>query len=89
MGDFIDGSTATGLLVTTVHESDHVNHHLIAREGNMNGFDSNLSGLASGQYIVSVFVVDMDGAPLERAATQPRHVSVEHGVLPLTRISLL
>lgn len=89
MGDFIDGSTASGLLITTAHESGHVNHHLITREGNMNGIDSNLSGLASGQYAVSVFVVDRDGDPLERAATQPRHVFVEHGVLSLTRISLL
>ena len=86
--DFIDGSTASGLMVTIVSENDRVQHRFITREGNENDVNNDLSGMDSGQYTVSVFVVDKDGVPLQRAATKPRHVSVEYGLSSLTRIFL-
>ena len=77
-GDFLEGSTATGVLVTLVNEGD-VQHHLSTRGSNENEVESVIAGLAAGQYTVSVFVVDMDGIPLERTATKPRQVTVEGG----------
>ena len=87
-GDFIEESTASGVLVTTVNESDHIQHHLITRDGNEREVESDLSGFASGQYTVSVFVVDKDGLPHIRAASRPRRVSVENGWLSWTTIFL-
>ena len=78
-GDFIKESVASGVLVAIVNESDHVKHHMIRRDGNKSEIDRNLSGLASGQYTVSVFIVDENDLPLGRAASRPRYVSVENG----------
>ena len=77
-GDFIQGSTATGVLVIIVNDSD-IEHHLISKGSNENEVEGIISGLAGGQYTVSVFVVGKDGLPFERAATKPRSVSVENG----------
>ena len=77
-GDFLEGSAATGVLVTIVNESD-VLHRLSTKGNNENEVEMTISGLAAGQYTVSVFVLGTHGIPLKRAATKPRQVSVESG----------
>ena len=77
--DFIEGSTAPGILVAVVNSTANVQHHLISREDSVNGIDSVISGLPGGQYTVSVFVVGENGLPFERAAAKLRRISVKNG----------
>ncbi len=77
-GEFIQGSSATGVLVTVVSATDS-EHHLISRDDNGNGIDGVISGLPGGWYTASVFVAGEDGLPFQRAATKPRRVSVKNG----------
>ena len=77
-GEFIQGSSATGVLVTIVNATN-LEHHLISRDDSGNGIDSVISGFPGGQYTVSVFVISKDGLPFERAATKPRRITVENG----------
>ena len=76
-GEFIQGSRATGILITAISETG-LEHHLISRDSG-NWIDGVISGLPGGQYTVSVFVVSEDGLPFERAATKPRRITVENG----------
>ena len=77
-GDFIDGATATGLLViaySLMNDSDiHYQGHTIGEHEQM--FDTVIEELTGGGYGVSVFVVEEDGLPYERVVTQPKVVSV-------------
>ena len=68
-GDFIDGSTATGLLIIIYSLTNDTNVHYIVGGHN--------SGLAGGEYKTSVFVVEENGLPFERVATSPKLVAVE------------
>ena len=77
-GEFIQGSSATGVLVTIVNGT-YIEHHLISRDDSGNGIDGVISGLHGGQYTVSVFVISKDGLPFERAATKPRRITVKNG----------
>ena len=77
-GDFIEGSTATGVLVSVLNEKGP-QHHMVTKESDRSEIESVISGVAGGQYTVSVFVVDEDGLPFHRAATKPRRVSVDDG----------
>ena len=80
-GEFIQGSRATGVLITAVSETG-LEHHLISRNDSGNGIDGVISGLPGDQYTmlpVSVFVVSEDGLPFERTATKPRRITVENG----------
>ena len=79
-GDFIQETTATGVLVTVVNgNATDTQHHFISKDINVNGIEGVISGLAGGQYTVSVFVVSEDGLPFKRAAAKPRKTSVENG----------
>ena len=68
-GDFIDGSTATGLLIIIYSLTNDSNVHYIVGGHN--------SGLAGGEYSISVFVVEENGLPFERVATSPKLIVVE------------
>ena len=68
-GDFIDGSTATGLLIIIYSLTNDTNVHYIT--------GGSISGLAGGVYKTSVFVVEENGLPFERVATSPKLVAVE------------
>ena len=81
-GDFIDGSTATGLLIiiySLTNDSDV--HYIYIARGSMlqqsKSVDMNVTGLAGGEYSISVFVVEENGLPFERVATSPKLVAVE------------
>ena len=68
-GDFIDGSTATGLLIIIYSLTNDFSVHYI--DGGSN------SRLAGGKYKTSVFVVEENGLAFERVATLPKLVAVE------------
>ena len=79
-GDFIDGSTATGLLIIIYSLTNDSDVHYITR-GSMSQQPRNVHvsvpGLAGGEYGISVFVVEENGLPFERVATSPKLVAVE------------
>ena len=77
-GDFIHGSTATCVLIIIVNDND-IEYHLTSKGNNENEVEGLISGLAAGQYTVSVFVIGKDGLPFERAAAKPRRVPVKSG----------
>ena len=75
-GDFIPGSLAIGILIV-VHSADdnsNINYRLIHRS-NIHTTTSSMTNLPSGQYKVSVFVVEGNGLPINRSAATPRNVS--------------
>ena len=76
-GDFIDDSTATGVLITVVNKTNTLLHTITKKSG-QNDVGGAIVGLTRGQYTVSVFVVDSDGVPFSRVAIKPRKVFVEH-----------
>ena len=76
-GSFINGSTATAILVIVYSDSDV--YYIFSSPSEE---ETNVRGLPSGLYNVSVFVVEENGLPFNRSATTPRSVSVmegEHG----------
>ena len=72
-GDFIQGSTATGLLVIVYSQSDDSDIQYVNSEYQGQNMDITVAGLTSGQYGVSVFVLE-NGVPFLRVATLPRIV---------------
>ena len=83
-GDFIDGSTATGLLIIIYSlrlTNDSDVHYISEDTGSMlqqsKSVDINVTGLAVGEYSISVFVVEENGLPFERVAISPKLVVVE------------
>ena len=87
-GDFIEGSTATGVLGIIVNV-DHfeIRYHNVIMVPKVNvtvtvlgmHVEGVISGLAGGQYRISLFVVEENGLPFNRVATRPsRVISVEH-----------
>ena len=77
-GDFIQGPTATGVLVATLSTSG-INFHLLLRERNQ--IHDTISNVEGGPHYVSVFVVEENGLPFIRAATIPQLVVVVNGNL--------
>ena len=77
-GDFIDGSTATGLLVIIVSYPD-IFYHLIERESSHLHVDSTIQGVIGGEHSISFFVVEDSGLPFNRTASIPKVVTVENG----------
>ena len=73
-GRFVEGSPATGVLVIVSGDSG-VTYHMSSRRGSGNHAVT-IPGLAGGDYTVSVFVVEENGLPFERAAIVPEHLSV-------------
>ena len=77
-GNFIDGSTANSILV--IIYSDSRSSYMFSPPSNEEEkLMTRVTGLPSGQYNVSVFVVEENGLPFERSATKPRNVSVREG----------
>ena len=74
-GDFIEGSTATGVLVAILTTSENLYLHLITRDGDQLQFGA-VSDVVGGQYFVSVFVMEQTGLPFNRTAVVPHIVSV-------------
>jgi hypothetical protein len=75
-GDFIPGSSAIGILIVAYladNESKIMNYHFIHRFNVRT--TTSISSLPSGQYMMSVFVVEENGLPFNRSATTPRNVS--------------
>jgi hypothetical protein len=78
-GDFIPGSSAIGIL-TVVYSADsesNIDYHFIDRSSIHT--TTSMSNLPSGQYEVSMFVVEGNGLPFNRSATAPRNVSLVEG----------
>ena len=74
-GDFIDGSTATGLLIIIYSLTNDSDVHYISEDTDQN-IDLSVSGLTGAQYVVSIFVVEK-GLPFPRVVTSPKHVTVD------------
>lgn len=77
-GDWIPGSTAWGVLVilysaTALHYEVHERQH--------DKLDAKVKVLLGGEYNISLFVIENDRKPFERAASTPIKVSVaaHHG----------
>ena len=76
IGSFTDDSTATGVLVIVFGDSEVI-YHKASRDGTDKIKETLITGLAGGEYSISVFVVEKDGLPFERVATSPKLVAVE------------
>ena len=78
-GDFINGSSADSILAiiysTDNHNDIYYTISSLSTEGET--LVTNISGLPSGPYNVSIFVLEEDGLPFNRSASTPRNVSVE------------
>ena len=75
-GDFIQGSTATGLLVIVYSQSDNCDIQYVNSEYPGQNIDITVAGLTSGQYGVSVLVLE-NGVPVLRVATLPQTVYMD------------
>ena len=78
-GDFIEGSTAAGVLVIIYNPSDsNSNAPLYIQSSVSEGRNVtvDIGGLAIGRFGLSAFVVLEDGLPFTNVATKPRFVSV-------------
>ena len=79
-GDFIEGSTATGLLIIIYSLTNDSDVQYITGGSTLQqprNVHVSVPGLASGEYGISVFVVEENGLPFERVATSPKLVTVE------------
>ena len=80
-GDFINGSSSTSVLVivysltTDNHNGVYYTISSLFTEGET--LVTNIGGLASGPYNVSVFVLEENGLPFNRSASTPRSVLVK------------
>ena len=79
-GALTNDPTATGVLVIVSSDSEVI-YHKAAHEGSDEIIEAVISGLAGGEYSVSVFVVEDNGLPFERVATLPQLVAVERSKL--------
>lgn len=77
-GDFIQGSTATGVVIADLALSD-IHFYLLSRDNEQLELDGTISNLVDGQHTVSAFAVDKNGLPLSRTATLPQNVLVVKG----------
>ena len=77
-GDFMKGSTATGVLAVIISESE-IFYHFVERGSNEQQFDGNVLGVVGGEYNISFFVVEENGLPFSRTASTPKVVTVESG----------
>ena len=76
-GNFIDGSTATGVLAVFVDFStSKIFYHLIKRGNNKQQLDDTIQGVVGGEHSISFFVVEESGLPFNRIASTPKLVTV-------------
>jgi hypothetical protein len=73
-GDFIPGSSVIGILIViySADNESNIDYHFI-HHSNVRTTTS-MSSLPSGQYKVSVFVVEGNGLPFNGSATTPRNL---------------
>ena len=81
-GDFIDGSTATGLLTIVISTSE-IFYYLIERGSDQLHIEGSIQAVVGGEHSISFFFVEESGLPFERAASTPKVVSVENGIKAL------
>ena len=75
--DFIDGSTATGvLLILYSPTNDSDIHYVLENYEQSRSIDINVTALTSTQYGVSTFVLDNDQV-FPRVVALPEHVTVQ------------
>ena len=80
IGDFIDGSTATGVLAVFVDfSSSEIFYHLINRGNNKQQLDDTIQGVVGGEHSISFFVLEESGLPFNRTASMPKLVTIENG----------
>ena len=80
IGDFINGSTARTLLaVIYTNSGSDVYYMFSPMFSEEEKIIATISGIPSGMYNVSVFVVEDNRLPFNRSATTPRNVSVTDG----------
>ena len=80
-GDFIPGSLAIGILIM-IYSADNestIDYHHIHRSNVHTKLNTSMTNLPSGQYKVSVFVVEGNGLPFSRSATTPKDISLIEG----------
>ena len=83
-GDFINGSTATGVLAVFVDFStSEISYHLIKRGSNEQHFNDTIQGVVDGEHIFSFFVVEETGLPFNRTASMSHVVTVVNGKMLL------
>ena len=75
-GKFTNDPTATGVLII-VSRGSEVIYHTATPEESDKIIEPVISGLAGGEYSVSVFVVEDSGLPFGRVATLPKLVAVQ------------
>ena len=73
-GDFVEGTNATGALV--IIYSDELTRYHLAPCGPSGRFEAIVADLPSGEYRVSVFTVEENGLPFERAVARPLRADV-------------
>ena len=79
-GDFIDGSTAIGVLAVIVYNEPEIIYLLVERRSNIIlHFDDTIQGVVGGEHSISFFVVEESGLPFSRTASMPKTVVVENG----------
>ena len=86
-GQFIQGSTATGVVIADISSSG-IHFYLLARESDQLELDGTISSLVTGQHIVSAFVVNGSGLPFRRTATLPQNVLVMQGNVAEVMVSM-
>ena len=78
-GDFIDGSTATGLLAVIITNESEIFYHFVERGSNKQQFDGTIQGVVGGEHNISFFVVEESGLPFNRTASMPKVATVQNG----------
>ena len=79
-GDFINGSTASGVLAVFVDFFNSEMFYECIEPGNKKQqFASTIQGVVGGEYSISFFVVKESGLPFNRTALTPKVVTVENG----------
>ena len=73
-GDFIQESTATGLLAI-IGNGPITYYHLLVRP-NWPTLRGSISGMVGGDYFISVFTIEENGMPFVRVVSKPRVVSI-------------
>ena len=75
-GDFIEGSTATGVLVIIYSRANDPNIYYISNNTTRN-VDVSMTGLSGTKYEVSTYALE-NGLPFPRAVGLPKNISVNN-----------
>ena len=84
-GNWIQRSTARGIIVI-VYSATDIHYHV--REERGDRFYVNVERLLGGEYNVSVFVIEKNGRPFERAASTPVSITVGVPRTPTSKCQL-